>query len=187
MHFRYSLKIKATILNEGWASDPLSKVVLNQILNNLCSHAADQNILQVYHQHQHHHQHHQHHLDQCRTWEEAFCRWYQELTSQTFKNSDVRSILTKNRLYKSNASRHCFLFISKYFSARNWEIRNCRAELCTGCVMSEHRTRWQTNFYTPDDEYILTAKLQSRHETPQNNDSNNKTDTYLYTVWQDHR
>lgn len=39
-------------------------------------------------------------------------------TSATFRNSPTRSIRVKNFLYKSKASRHCFLFISKYFSNR---------------------------------------------------------------------
>ena len=37
-------------------------------------------------------------------------------TSATLRNSDTLSIRTKNFLYKSNPSLHCFLFISKYFS-----------------------------------------------------------------------
>lgn len=40
-------------------------------------------------------------------------KWH---TSATFRNSPTLSIRTKNRLYKSNASLHCFLFMSKYFS-----------------------------------------------------------------------
>lgn len=39
-------------------------------------------------------------------------------TSATFKNSPTRSIRVKNFLYKSKASRHCFLFMSKYFSSK---------------------------------------------------------------------
>ena len=41
-----------------------------------------------------------------------------EHTSATLRNSETLSIRTRNFLYRSNASLHCFLFMSKYFSEK---------------------------------------------------------------------